>query len=603
MTMIDTKLATLPRPALKATTFADLMVNYLAQLGIDTVFGVPGGAIEPFCNALARSGRAGGPRLVVARHECGAAYMADGYFRETGKMGVVCATTGPGATNLITGVSSAMADHVPMLVVTAQTALPKFGRRALQESSCTAIDTVGMMRHCTVFSSLVSHTEQLESKLISAIMAAHRSPKAPAHLSIPSDLLSSVCAPPDRIHADLFSHDFKIADEAAIAVLWKKILKVDTLAVFIDGEIGLAADEVVAFCELVNAPFVVGPTGKYWVDERHPLYRGVYGFAGHSSARAVFAEGLPDLILAVGTGLTELATGGWDPHLLNTRLVHIDQNAEHFTRSPMANHHVCSDPGLVFGKINALVRESRKQGKRWFCCVEQEEPQNCLGTRARLDAEESCNDDSSPMKPQRLMVALNRVLPPDTRIYLDAGNTWAWTTHYFVNSNACGLVRSGTGFGAMGWGLAAAVGSAQANPSVLTVCLVGDGAYLMSAQEISVAAQHRLPVVFMVLNDAALGMVMHGQKIAGAESIGWELNKINYALQAQAMGVPGMVIHSARQLEEIDFAALVEAGGPTLLDLRIDRDEVPPIAQRVRDLGNAKSGSKSSKNTGGKTLN
>jgi len=111
--------------------------------------------------------------------------MADGYYRETGKMGVICSTTGPGATNLITGVSSAMADHVPMLVITAQTALPKFGRRALQESSCTAIDTVAMMRHCTVFSSLVSHAEQLESKLISAIMAAHRSPHAPAHLSIP----------------------------------------------------------------------------------------------------------------------------------------------------------------------------------------------------------------------------------------------------------------------------------------------------------------------------------------------------------------------------------------------------------------------------------
>lgn len=585
--MSESNIATLPLPTQRATTSADLVVNYLAQLGIEAVFGVPGGAIEPLFNALARSGRAGGPQLIVARHECGAAYMADGYYRETGKMGVVCATTGPGATNLITGVSSAMVEHVPMLVITAQTALPKFGRRALQESSCTAIDTVGMMRHCTVFSSLVSHQEQLESKLISAIMAAHRSPYAPAHLSIPSDLLNSPCPPPRRIHADLFSHDFKIADDAAIDVLAKKVCKVDTIALFIDGEIGPAADEVIAFCELVNAPFVVGPTGKYWVDERHPLYRGVYGFAGHSSAHAVLTEGRPDLTLAVGTALTEIATGGWDPHLLNTRLVHIDQNAEHFTRSPMANHHVCSDPGLVFSKLNKMVLKALGQGKRWRNCVRADAPVNSLGTRVTLNAAARCEDNSTPIKPQRLMVALNRALPQDARIYLDAGNVWAWMTHYFVNRNNLGLVRSGMGFGAMGWGLAAAIGSAKANPDVLTVCLVGDGAYLMSAQELSVAAQHHLPVVFMVLNDAALGMVMHGQRIAGAEPIGWELNRVNYALQAQAMGVPGLVIHTAQQLEEVDFASVVKSRGPLLLDIRIDREEVPPIAQRIKDLGNS----------------
>lgn len=585
--MLDSSLAPVLRAAQKVT-FADLIVDYLAQLGVEWVFGVPGGSIEPLFDALARSARTGGPQLVVARHECGAAYMADGYYRETGRMGVVCSTTGPGTTNLLTGVSSAMADHVPMLVLTAQTALPKFGRRALQESSCTAIDTVAMMRHCTVFSSLVSHAEQLESKLISAIMAAHRSPKAPAHLSVPFDVLSSASAPPKRIHADLFAHDFKIADERAIEILWRKILKVDTVAVFIDGEIGPAAEQVVAFCEQVNAPFVVGPTGKYWVDERHRLYRGVYGFAGHSSARAVFSEGRPDLVLAVGTALTEFSTGGWDSHLLNTRLVHIDPNAEHFTRSPMANHHVCSDPGLVFGKLNGLVREALVRGKLWSCCAAEEVPLNCLGTRATLESEERCDDLSSPVKPQHLMAVLNRVLPADTRMYLEAGNAWAWVTHYFVNTRFSGLVRLNEGFGAMGWGVGAAVGAAKANPHVLTVCLVGDGAYLMSAQEISVAAQHHLPVVFIVLNDAALGMVMHGQRLAGAENIGWELNRVNYAMQAQSMGVPGMVIHSAAQLADIDFNTFRELGGPVLLDVRIDREEVPPIAQRVKSLGGGK---------------
>lgn len=575
--------------ALADTTFSDLIVNYIQQLGVDAVFGVPGGAIEPLFNALARSGRQNGPKLIVARHECGAAFMADGYFRETGKMGVVCATTGPGATNLITGVSSAMAEHVPMLVITAQTALPKFGRQALQESSCTAIDTVSMMRHCTSFTTLVSHPDQLEGKLISAIMAAHRSPNGPAHLSVPADVLNMAARMPQRIHADLFSHDFAVFDEAAVETLCKKVLKVDTVAVFIDGGVGEAGKKVVEFCELVNAPFVVGPLGKYWVDETHPLYRGVYGFAGHRSATDVFARGNVDLILAVGAPLNELSTGGWDTNLLNTKLVHIDENMEHFTRSPMANHHVCGAPGVVFEKLNQFVRERLSEGKRWHCSDVWQGPANCLGSRATLDAGAECDSPRSPLKPQRLVSYLNKALPTDARVYLDAGNTWSWMTHYFVNRQYRGLVRAGMGFGCMGWAVGAAVGAAQANPEVLNVCLVGDGAYLMSAQEITVAAQHRLPVVFVVLNDAALGMVMHGQRIAKAESVGWELNTVNYALQAQAMGIPGIVIKTPQQLEEIDFQQIFASKGPVLLDVRIDREEVPPIAQRVKDLANQRS--------------
>lgn len=574
---------------LKTVTYSDLIVHYIQQLGIEAVFGVPGGAIEPLFNALARSERRDGPKLVVARHECGAAFMADGYFRETGKMGVVCATTGPGTTNLITGVSSAMAEHVPMLVLTAQTALPKFGRQALQESSCTAIDTVGMMRHCTSFTTLVSHPDQLESKLISAIMAAHRSPNGPVHLSVPADVLNMAANMPQRIHADLFSHDFLISDEKAIDILCKKILKVDTIAVFIDGGVGEAGKKVVEFCELVSAPFVVGPLGKYWVDETHPLYRGVYGFAGHESARAVFSKGNVDLILAVGAPLNELSTGGWDASLLNTKLVHIDENMEHFTRSSMANHHVCGAPGLVFEKLSEFARQRLREGKQWRCSDEWQAPLNCVGTRAKLDDSMPHNVQQTPLKPQTLVSFLNRALPSDARIYLDAGNTWAWMTHYFVNRGYSGLVRAGMGFGCMGWAVGAAVGAAKANPNVLSVCLVGDGAYLMSAQEMTVAAQHQLPVIFIVLNDAALGMVMHGQRIAKAESVGWQLNTVNYALQAQAMGVPGIVIKTIKQLEDLDFAQMFQARGPVLLDVRIDREEVPPIAQRVKDLDNKNS--------------
>ncbi|RYY04509.1 MAG: thiamine pyrophosphate-binding protein [Gammaproteobacteria bacterium] len=564
-------------------TYADLIVDYLAQLGIDTVFGVPGGAIEPFLNSLARSERNGGPRLVVARHECGAAFMADGYYRETGKMGVVCSTTGPGATNLLTGVASAAADEIPMLVITAQTPLPKFGKRALQESSCTAIDTVGIFRYATQFNTLVSHHEQLESKLVSAIMAAHRVPNGPAHISIPADILRSPASINAHIHSDLLIHDFSMSDEPAIARLCEKLGRVDNIVIYIGSGVGKASKQIMEFINLTGASFVTSPMGKSWVDEKHPQYRGVYGFAGHESAQALLQDKEVDLILAIGTALGELGTSGWKGDLLNTKLVHIDSSIEHFTRSPMANLHVFGNIDVIFDRLLVSVREARKWGRKWDT-LHSTSTQNVNGGYAILRDAEKCSSDAIPVKPQRLMSHLSHHLPEDTRIFVDAGNSWAWATHYLTRSNSDGFYRIAMGYGSMAWSIGAAIGSAVANPSAPNLCIVGDGSYLMSAQEITVAAQQQLPVVFLVLNDAAMGMVMHGQRLGNQESIGWELNTVNYAALAQAMGVDGIVIESPSELDALDFNALFSKKGPTLIDVRIDRNEVPPMGDRIKGL-------------------
>ncbi len=170
---------------------ADLLVAYLEQLGIEVIFGIPGGAIEPLFDAMARSSRRGGLRLVLARHETGAAYMADGYSRETRKIAVCCATSGPGATNLLTGVASAFDNNIPLLVITGQPALPTFGRHPLQESGCTGVNILTMFQACTRFNSLVSHPAQLEPKLVSALQLAMRTPRGPVHLSFPFDVLAA----------------------------------------------------------------------------------------------------------------------------------------------------------------------------------------------------------------------------------------------------------------------------------------------------------------------------------------------------------------------------------------------------------------------------
>jgi acetolactate synthase-1/2/3 large subunit len=572
--------AQLPQPS---STCADLIIDYLKQLQIDTVFGVPGGAIEPLLNSLARSERQGGPRLVVARHENGAAFMADGYARETGKMGVVCATTGPGATNLITGVASALADEVPMLVITAQTPLPKFGKRALQESSCTAIDTVGMFRYITQYNTLVSHPDQLEGKLVSAIMTAHRKPNGPVHLSVPADVLRAPATLNAHIRSELLVHDFALADDSAIARLCDKLGQVDNIVMYIGSGVGKASKQIMEFIELTGAAFVTGPMGKTWVDEHHPQYRGVFGFAGHDSARNLLRSKEVSLILAVGAELDELATSGWNDDLLNARLVHIDSSIEHFTRSPMANLHVFGNIEVIFDRLLTHVRAARATGRKWHT-LPGAAAKNVNGGFFTLADAGKCYANASPVKPQRLMCHLARALPDNTRIFIDAGNSWSWATHYLSRSNNEGLYRIAMGYGSMAWSIGAAIGSAIANRNAPTLCIVGDGSYLMSAQEITVAAQQQLPVIFLVLNDAAMGMVMHGQILGQQESIGWELNEINYALMAQAMGIDGIIIDSPTQLDELDYQALFSKNGPTLLDVRIDRNEIPPMGDRIAGL-------------------
>ena len=228
----------------------DLILNYLERLGVKYVFGVPGGSIEPFYNALARRQRQGGIKAVTARHEAGAAFMADGYTRETGRIGVCCSTAGPGATNLITGVASAYADGIPMLVITAQTSIEKFGRGSFQDSSCTGINTAEMFTHCTRFNTLVSHTAQLEPKFLQAISYAISNRPGPVHLSIPLDVMRAKVEP-HRINSTMrafINHDVVPSQEAIQLVLKDLADKSKVTVVIGEGAAG-AIDTIISLIE------------------------------------------------------------------------------------------------------------------------------------------------------------------------------------------------------------------------------------------------------------------------------------------------------------------------------------------------------------------
>ncbi len=563
--------------------YADLILEYLHQLGVEYVFGVPGGAIEPLYNALARSKRNGGPQAIVARHECAAAFMADGYYRETGKLGVVCSTTGPGATNLITGVASASVDMSPMLVITAQTALPKFGKRPLQDSSETAIDTVGIFRNCTKFNALISHPDQLESKLISALMEAVQSPKGPVHISIPSDILRAPYGHLNpNVHVNYLMNRVYLEDKPAVDKLIEEVINADNIVLFIGHGCGRAYQQIQQVAEALNAPFVTGPMGKSWVNERHPLYRGVYGYAGHASAHDLFKNEKIELVLAIGTSITEMGIGGLANDILTNKLIHIDESVESFSRSPMAKLHVCGHLDAVFNRLLNKI-DARSWSRTWQG-LEFECDKNVLAGFTELIDENICLSDAVPIKPQRLMGYLSQALPDTTRVFIDTGNIWAWATHYLNHSSNQGFYRISMGYGSMAWSIGAVIGSYFGSDAQPHVCLSGDGAWLMSSHEIGVAVQHELPILFIILNDSAYGMIRFGQKLSDAESIGWELNKVDFAMLAIAQGAEGIVIERPQQLLDLDLKFIFSAKKPTLLDVRIDPNEIPPMLNRVNNL-------------------
>jgi len=588
---------------------ADLLVAYLEQMEVEYVFGVPGGAIEPLFNALARSGRRGGVRHILARHEAGAAFMADGYARETGKIGVCCATSGPGATNFITGVACAYDNNIPMLVITAQPALPTFGKHPFQESACTGINTLGMLQYCTRYNSLVSHPQQFENKLMTALQRATRTPMGPVHLSIPVDVFrgtSGQPAPSYDLHTLL--RPASLVDDEALATLVLMLSKAGNVVLLIGAACGEAIGAILEFADLSGASVITTPDGKGLVSPHHPLFRGVFGFAGHASAEAALRDTTVGLIMAIGTGMGEWSSAGWSDSLLNARLVHIDESEEHLTHTPMAGFHMRGRILSIFNRLVVHMHEVRRAGNLEY--EQRRAARKLHGTSwepdTMLAAPKKYESSVIPILPQRLMRELGRLFPPTTRFLADTGNSVAWAIHYLQprdrrrserrhgaggsarapgrRKTDGGWLRVTMNFAPMGWAIGGAIGTAAANPKVPVVCITGDGSFLMNGQEISVAVAEKQSVIFVILNDQALGMVKHGQRLAGAEQIGCNLPPTDFAAMARAMGAAAHTIRAPEDLAKLDIAAMCTRKGPTLLDVLIDGEEVPPMNVRMRVL-------------------
>lgn len=568
-------------------TLSDLIVHYLEQLGVEYVFGIPGSPLGPLFDALKRSERRGGPRMVLTRHEAGAAFIADGYARQSGRPGVCCATTGPGATNLITGVASAWAEQVPMLVITPQTRLCDLGAGCFQDSSRNGIDVVSMFDACTVYNAVVTHPGQLERKLAEALGAAMGNPQGPAHLSIPIDILAAGADAPARFPGlpRLLEGRRTALDVCGLERLGDEIVAVlergARLCLLAGHQSVGAGRDLERFADLTGAALLTTPRGKAAVDPYHPLARGVFGMAGHASARAALADEGVALILAAGTNLGEWATGKWDPVLMNDKLVHIHPDRRWFGRSPMARLQVEGEVKALFRRLNARLETLQGQNRlpRPVGQARTAAPPPAYVPPGISVADPVCCETArtaGPIAAPCIFAELTRRLPRESRFYIDNSNSVPWSIHYFFHPRPESYQLS-IEFATMAWAVGAAVGGAFAGREAPSVCLTGDGCYLMSGQEITVAVEQQLPVIFVVLNDRAYGLIRHGHRIGGREAVDFAIPPVDFAMMARAAGAEGYTIRAMEDFDRLDWQALAERPGPTLLDVHVDPEARPPL--------------------------
>jgi len=557
-------------------TVAEDLVRTLEQEGVRHIFGVPGGAIVPLYSALAA---ASAIQPVLAKHEAGAAFMADGYARVGRTLGVCCATAGPGATNALTGVASGFMDSVPMLFLSGQVSTAVFGRGAVQESSCFGVDLVEIFRPVTKLSAMLTDPTSAPRLLRRALRTARAGRPGPVHLSLPGNVLTQALPTPDQPAPYRLSSAPVDQDDidAAVALLTRARRPVILAGHGVN--VCGAWEDLRRLAELGQIPVATTPQAKGAFPEDHPLSLGVFGFGGHPLASAYLLGTSVDCLMVLGSSLGEFQTNGWDRRLDQQRtLIQIDIDPVEIGKNYPVTLGVVADVGAALRALNAtlgvLTNGARAQTDPGpLAALRQRTPRHLEAERMRSEA--------TPIKPARLIHGMQRVLPDDTLLFLDEGNCMSWLMHYYEVRRP-GTFFTNQGLASMGYTVPAAIGASFAAPGRTVVALLGDGAFAMNGVEVHTAVEHDLPIVFIVLNDGGLGMVEHGDTLVTGRPVcpSRYRTPIDIAGMAQALGAVGLRVDAPGAFEEA-LRGAIQLRRPVVIDARIDPSEVPPTL-RVR---------------------
>jgi acetolactate synthase-1/2/3 large subunit len=517
----------------------------------------------------------------MAKHEAGAAFMADGYARVRGGLGACIATSGPGATNLITGVASAYADSIPIVVLTGQVATKSFGKGAFQESSSEGIDIVDIFKRITRYSALVFRGDRLPDIWHKALRMALGGRPGPVHLSLPADVQEQWLAMPPRTASSVSpGHAY---DRAAIKQAALHLLRARRPAILVGhgAILSNASDEIRAIAEMLEIPVATTPKGKGAFPEDHRLSLGPFGYSGSPLAQWHLLESGVDVLLAVGTSLSEWGTLGWDRRLQPSEaLLHVDIDPYEIGKNYPATVPVIGDAKSGLAELAYEIRRQQQRYLHWRRGNGKLAPPP---DRPRILDAAAMDSDAVPIKPQRLIRDLQAALPRDTLVFVDGGANRSWAIHYWQSLYPRTFFCA-TGMASMGFGVAGAIGGKFAAPDRVVVAIVGDGGFLMNGMEVSTAVHYGKQVIWVVLNDAGYGIAHHSLRQMKLPDVGTRYPRVDCAAVAEGLGAQAFRIREPGEISRELIAKIVESGLPTVLDVEIDAEEMAPFGNRNTTL-------------------
>ena len=534
---------------------ADIIIKTLIEQGVTDVFGYPGGQVINIYDALYRERE--NINHVLTAHEQGAAHAADGYSRATGKVGVCIATSGPGATNLVTGIATAMLDSIPMVAITGNVPCSLIGKDSFQE-----IDITGITLPITKHNYFVHKIEDLADIIRDAFRVAKSGRPGPVLVDVPKDVqVAMYDYEPQNV---VEKTPLPFAEQVDIDAAVELIAKAERPYIYIGGgAAGLGmGKEIEALAEKIDAYIGCTFMGLSAVNNDCPRFLGMQGMHGHYASS--MAQKDADLILGVGVRFSDRATGNVAKYAKNSKIVQLDPDFAEINKNVKVDVGVIGDVEDSFRRIAAVLAE--KKNPAWREIVE--------GYRAeemRFE-KEIAEADKANLSPRQVLEIINQYKPAGTVIATDVGQHQMWTAQYVTFDRTRRFVSSG-GLGTMGFGLGAAIG-AQVATGDPTVLVTGDGSFGMNLNELATAVSYNVPVVIVLMNNGVLGMVRQWQTLFFGQrhSQTTLARKTDFVKLAEAFGATGFRATNQAEFAEA-FQKAFKVGGPVVIDTIIDKDE------------------------------
>ena len=530
---------------------SDIIVRTLIEQGVDTVYGYPGGQVINIYDSLYKYRSE--LKHVLTAHEQGASHAADGYARATGKVGVCIATSGPGATNLVTGIATAYIDSIPLVAITGNVPNSIIGTDGFQE-----IDITGVTLPITKHNYFVGSIEDLAPTIREAFKIAASGRPGPVLIDVPKDVQTAMCeyepeAPvtPDEPFA---AKEIRIQQAAATINACKK-----PFIYFGGGMITSGAQaEVLALADKIDAPIGCSMMGVSGVPTDHPRFLGMQGMHGRYASSTAMHHA--DCIIALGGRFNDRVTGNRSKFAVDAKIVHIDIDGAELNKTVTATNGLRGDIKKTLEKLLPLIEQTERP--EWHAHYEQ----------LRLD-EEAGLDRRPGITPRNIMKTLNKHLGENTPVATDVGQHQMWAARYINFKKPRRFISSG-GLGTMGFGMGAAMGASMATGEK-TVLVTGDGSFGMNLNELATAVAENVPLVILLLNNSVLGMVRQWQTLFFDKHYSntmLDQRKTDFVKLAEAFGATGI---RATTLEELDqaLADAFKCEGPCLIDCILDKDE------------------------------